>query len=72
MGEDQERELFEQYSQGKLTRFDLEKKLGREAGFGDVLLKLYEYELPLPRPQVDRNSPGVQLVKRLAQRAAHG
>ncbi len=68
MIEEEERALFESYSRGEMTRTELERRLGRDLDFADALLKLRAYGLPLPHPPSDPNSPGVQLIRRLASR----
>nr|WP_294506864.1 hypothetical protein [uncultured Rhodopila sp.] len=60
------------YSRGEITRQEVGDKLGEPIGFGELLMKLHEHHLPLPRFPSDRNSEGVQLIKRLAMQAASG
>lgn len=67
-----ERELFGEYSQGRLTRRDLESRLGRQVLFGDALLKLYEFGLPLPRTRPDLDTPGARLLREVLRRPRHG
>jgi hypothetical protein len=65
-------EALEAYSRGEISRREVGDRLGAPIAFGDLLMKLHEHRLPLPRFPSDRNSPGVQLIKRLASRAPHG
>lgn len=63
-----ERELFAQYSRGEIDRRALSRALNRDIDFGDVLLKLREYRLKLPRPPHDPQSPGSRILRALLQR----
>lgn len=60
--------LLEAYSRGEITRREIGDRLGEEISFGDLLIALHEHKLPLPRFPAHPNSPGVQLIKRLAER----
>jgi hypothetical protein len=61
--------LLERYSRGEITRREIAEQIGASVSFGALLGQLHEHQLPLPRVPSDPESPGVQLVKRLAQRA---
>jgi hypothetical protein len=61
--------LVEAYSQGKITRHEIQNQTNQIIGFGFLLGQLHYYNLPLPRFPVDRQSLGVQLVKQLTQKA---
>lgn len=63
-------ELVRAYSRGELTRREVEDRSGQIVSFGRMLGLLHEHGLPLPRIPSDPNSPGVQLIKRLAEKAA--
>jgi hypothetical protein len=63
------RPLLEAYSRGELTRREIEDRTGEAISFGRLLGFLHEQHLPLPRIPSDRQSPGVQLIKRLAELA---
>jgi hypothetical protein len=67
-----DRSLLEAYSCGEISRRDISNKMDVEVRFGDLFMALCEVDLPLPRFPCDRSSPGVQLIKRLAERAARG
>ncbi len=67
-----DRSLLEAYSRGEISRRDISDRMDTEVRFGDLFMALCEAGLPLPRFPCDRNSPGVQLIKRLAERAARG
>jgi len=67
-----DRSLLEAYSRGEISRRDISNRMDIEVRFGDLFMALREVDLLLPRFPSDRNSPGVQLVKRLAERAALG
>ncbi len=67
-----DRSLLEAYSRGEISRRDISERMNAEVRFGDLLAALHAAALPLPRFPCDRNSPGVQLIKRLAERAARG
>lgn len=66
------KDLVEAYSRAEISRRDIADRLDRHVGFGELLGSLHELGLPLPRFPSDRNSPGVQLIKRLAERAPRG
>ncbi len=61
--------LLEAFSRGEITRKEIEERTGEAVSFGELLGRLHEHRLPLPRFPSDRQSPGVQLIKRLAERA---
>ena len=67
-----ESEIIGAYSRAEITRQEVGDRLGEPISFGELLMKLHEHRLPLPRFPSDRNSEGVQLIKRLAMRAASG
>lgn len=61
--------LLEAYSRGDLTRREVEARSGRTISFGQLLAMLHESRLPLPRLRSDPPSPGIELVRQLAERA---
>jgi hypothetical protein len=63
------RDLLEAYSRGESTRREIEDRSGEVIGFGALLMALGEHHLTLPRGPVDPQSPGVQLLQQLAERA---
>jgi hypothetical protein len=63
-----ERAALEAYSRAEISRAEVERRLNQEISFGELLLKLRENRLPLPRFPSDPNSPGVQLIRALASR----
>jgi hypothetical protein len=67
-----DRSLLEAYSRGEISRRDISNRMDAEVRFGDLLAALHAENLPLPRFPSDPNSPGVQFIKRLAERAARG
>jgi len=71
MDQDIDRTLLEAFSRGEISRKEIERRLDREIGFGDLLMQLHKHNLRLPRFASDPNSPGVQLIKRLAERGPH-
>jgi hypothetical protein len=64
-----ERSLLEAYSRGEITRREIEERTDQKISFGTLLGLLHEHGLPLPRVPSDPQSPGVQLLKQLAERA---
>ena len=64
-----EKARLEAYSRGEMTRREIEDQTGEAVSFGELLMQLHEHHLPLPRIPSDPQSPGVQLIKRLAERA---
>jgi hypothetical protein len=67
-----DRALLEAFSRGEISRREISNRMDTEVRFGDLFMALCEAGLPLPRFPSDKNSPGVQLIKRLAERAARG
>ena len=61
--------LLESYSRGEITRREIAEQTGEPVGFGALLAQLHEHRLPLPRVPSDPQSPGVRLVKQLAQKS---
>ena len=52
-----------------LTRREIAERVGQTVGFGLLLAELQRSGLPLPRIPSERNSPGVQMIKNLTERA---
>lgn len=65
-----DRVLLEAYSRCEITRRDIEDRTGQTVSFGTLLGLLHQHGLPLPRFPSDPQSPGVQLIRQLAERAA--
>ena len=63
-----ERAPLEAYSRAEISRAEVERRLNQEISFADLLKKLRENHLPLPRYPSDPNSPGVKLIRELASR----
>jgi len=61
--------LLQAYSQGEITRREIADKHGSYVSFGALLGQLRAHRLRLPRVPSDPNNPGVQLVRKLAERA---
>jgi hypothetical protein len=68
MSEVDERAALEAYSRAEISRAEVGRRLNQDISFGDLLRRLRELHLPLPRYRSDPNSPGVQLIRRLASR----
>ncbi len=64
-------ELLEAYSRGEIGRREIAERQQAEISFGDLFAALLEHGLPLPRFPGHPGSHGVQLIKKLAQRAPH-
>ncbi len=64
-----EKRLLEAYSRAEITRRELEARTGQDISFGALLGQLHKHGLPLPRVPSDKQSPGVLLIKQLAERA---
>lgn len=64
--------LLAAFSRGELSRPEVARRLGREIDFAEMLLLLRAHGLKLPRPASDPNSPGVLLIRALAEAAARG
>jgi hypothetical protein len=60
--------LLEAFSRGEITCKEIEEQTGEAVSFGTLLGQLHEHHLPLPRVPGNPQSPGVQLIKRLAER----
>jgi hypothetical protein len=66
------KDMLEAYSRGEITRREIEDRTGQVIGFGTLLMGLHEHHLRLPRVPSDPNSPGVQLIRQLVERAQRG
>ncbi len=66
------RDLVEAWSRGEITRREIADRLDMQVGFGALLLAVHEHRLTLPRVPADPQSPGVRLVRALAERVAGG
>jgi hypothetical protein len=66
-----ETSLLEAYSRAEITRREIEERTGQVVSFGALLRSLHDHGLPLPRFPTDPQSPGVLLIKRLAEQATH-
>jgi hypothetical protein len=64
-----ERAILESYSRGEITRREIEERTGYDISFGTLLGQLHASGLPLPRVPSDPRSPGVRLIRQLAERA---
>jgi len=60
--------LLEAHSRGEVTRREIAERIGREVRFGELLGQLHAHGLKLPRVASDPRSPGVELIRRLAER----
>jgi hypothetical protein len=67
-----DRALLEAYSRGEISRRGISERLDAEVRFGDLLAALHSEKLPLPRFPAHPDSPGVKLIRQLAERAARG
>jgi hypothetical protein len=67
-----DRSLLEAYSRAEISRREISDRMGEEVSFGDLLAALHAERLPLPRFPAHPDSPGVKLIKRLAERAPRG
>jgi hypothetical protein len=67
-----DRLLLEAYSRGEISRRDIGNRMNAEVRFGDLLAALHAEKLPLPRFPAHPDSPGVKLIRRLAERATRG
>jgi len=63
--------LLEAYSRGEISRREIGERQKEDVNFGDLFSALLERGLPLPRFPGHPDSPGVQLIKQLAQRAPY-
>jgi hypothetical protein len=72
MSHDQELQLLAAYSRSEISRAEIERQSGEELTFGALIEKLRKHKLTLPVTPSDPQSRGVQLVRSLAVRAAHG
>lgn len=64
-----EYDILKEYSDAKISRIEVGRRLGEPIGFGDLLMKLHDHRLPLPRFPRDPASPAVDLVRRLCEQA---
>lgn len=63
---------LERFSAGEISRLELGNLLGAPISFGDMLLKLHEHGLPLPRYGKTFNPEGVELIRKWAARNNDG
>jgi hypothetical protein len=63
--------LLEAYSRGEISRREIGERQKEDVSFGDLFSALLERGLPLPRFPGHPDSPGVRLIKQLAQRAPY-
>ena len=61
--------LLEAYSRAEISRREISERTDAKVSFGDLLAALHAEGLPLPRFPAHPDSPGVKLIKRLAERA---
>jgi len=61
-------DLLGAYSRGEISRREIGDRLNIELSFGELFSALLDRGLPLPRFPTHPDSPGVQLIKRLAAR----
>ena len=72
MAEVDERSVFQAYSRAEISRAEVARRIGRDIGFGELLLNLRKQKLPLPRYPSDPDSVGIRLIRDLALRAQRG
>jgi hypothetical protein len=60
---------FSGHSRGEITRREIADEHGSYVSFGALLGQLCAHRLPLPRVPSDPNNPGIELIKKLAERA---
>jgi hypothetical protein len=57
-----ERNILQQYSRGEISRAEVSRRLGTDLTFGETLIKLWKYDLGLPRYKTDLNSPAIKFI----------
>ena len=72
MTEIQETAIYAAYSRGEISRAEVERRVGYEVGFGDLIAKLRTHHFDLPKTPSNPQSRGVQMIRDLAARAQHG
>jgi hypothetical protein len=72
MTSDTEGALLAAFSRGEISRPEVARRLGRDIDFAEMLLLLRAHGLKLPRPASDPDSPGVKLIRALAEAAPRG
>ena len=70
MTNEEEKAIFAAYSRGKISRAEVARRSGRDMSFGDLLGKLREHRLTLPRHPSDPQSPGAKLIRALLAQAS--
>ncbi len=64
------KDLLAAYSRAEITRKEIEERIGAPVSFGALLGQLHRSGLPFPRIKSDPQSPGIQLIQRLAEGAS--
>jgi len=67
-----ERDIVQQFSRGEISRAELSRRLGTDLSFGETLIKLWKYDLGLPRYKTDPNSPAIKFIRELVSHNSHG
>jgi len=72
VSETQEYAALLAYSRGEISRAEVERRVGYEVSFADLIVKLRTHHLDLPKTPSDPQSRGVQLIRDLAARGIRG
>jgi hypothetical protein len=60
------------YSRGEISRAELERRIGDEVSYADLIAKLRTHQLHLPKTPSDPQSRGAQLIRDIAARGIRG
>jgi hypothetical protein len=63
---------LERYSAGEISRIELGNQLGEPISYGDMLMRLHEANLPLPRYGKPLNPEGIELLREALRVAKRG
>jgi hypothetical protein len=63
---------LERFSAGEITRRELGDLLGEPISFGETLMKLHEYNLPLPRYGRPFNAQGIEALRMALRQVRRG
>jgi hypothetical protein len=63
---------LERFSAGEISRRELGNLIGQPLSFGEMLMKLHEHSLPLPRYGRPFNPEGIEALRKALRQARRG
>jgi hypothetical protein len=67
-----QKSALERFSAGEITRRELEHSFGEPISFGETLMMLHEYNLPLPRYGRPFNPEGIKALRKVLRQVKRG